>query len=345
MKRSEEPYSAADLDLLASIASSLAFLLERPAGLDASAGRLEECPVCGACYNSGATECTQEGASLRPVFLPRVLEARYRLERRLGRGGMGSVYQATDVELERPVAVKVVREDLVGSDETAQRFRREARVAASLSHPNIVTIYDFGVTKEARAYLVMELLEGSTIRERLRETGRFTTSQLLPVLRDVCSALDAAHGRQLVHRDLKPENIFLTRSSGRESCKVLDFGIAKFFDAPPRCQPPIPPPACSWGRRCTCRPNSGKGGRRSYLGFVGPLGRRLRDAHWNSPIQGIVALAPAGRALPVRSDLALLTPDAAVAWQAFFEKTFAADPQLRPRSAEQFQFELDAVFA
>ena len=94
---------------------------------------------------------------------------------------MGSVYQATDLELERPVAVKVVREDLVGSEETAQRFRREARVAASLSHPNVVTIHDFGVTKEARAYLVMELLEGSTIRERLRETRRFTTAQLLPV--------------------------------------------------------------------------------------------------------------------------------------------------------------------
>jgi serine/threonine-protein kinase len=244
------------------------------------------------------------------------------------------------------VAVKVVREDLVGSDETAQRFRREARVAASLSHPNIVTIHDFGVTKEARAYLVMELLEGSTIRERLRETGRFTTSQLLPVLRDVCSALDAAHRRQLVHRDLKPENIFLTRSSGRQGCKVLDFGIAKFFDAPSEMPTADTAPGVLLGTPLYMSPEQRQGGPADPTWDLWALSvvayEMLAGTHPFKELSPSHRLA--GR-VPELSDLAFLTPDAAVAWRFFFEKTFAADPQLRPRSAEQFQFELDAVFA
>ena len=348
LKRSEEPYSRDDLDLLAAIASSLAFLLERPAGPDTiGARRFEECPVCGACYNSGATTCATEGASLRPVFLPRLLEARYRLERRLGRGGMGSVYQATDVELERSVAVKVVREDLVGREETAQRFRREARTAASLSHPNIVTIHDFGVTKEARAYLVMELLEGSTIRERLRETGRFTTSQLLPVLREICSALDAAHRRQLVHRDLKPENIFLARSSGRQTCKVLDFGIAKFFDVPSEMLTADTAPGMLLGTPLYMSPEQRQGAPADPAWDLWALSvityEMLVGGH---PFQELSSSSgPAERVLGALSDIASLTPDAVAAWRTFFEKAFAEDPQLRPRSAEQFQSELDAVFS
>ena len=118
--------------------------------------------------DSGATQCVQEGARLVPVILPRLLEGRYRLEKRLGRGGMGTVYAAKDTALERGVAVKVIREDLVGSAEAAERFRQEGRVAASFAHPNVVTIYDFGVADGRRAFLVMELLEGTTLREALR---------------------------------------------------------------------------------------------------------------------------------------------------------------------------------
>lgn len=347
LKRSEEPYSGDDLDLLGTIAASLALLLERPAALDASAARFEECPICGACYNSGATGCSQEGASLRPVFLPRLLGARYRLERRLGRGGMGSVYQATDVELERPVAVKVVREDLVGSAETVQRFHREARLAASLSHPNVVTIHDFGVTKETRAYLVMELLEGSTIRERLRETARFTTAQLLPVLHDVCSALDAAHRRQLVHRDLKPENIFLTRSSGRPTCKVLDFGIAKFLDVPSGMPTADTAPGVVVGTPLYMSPEQRQGGQPDPTWDLWALSvvayEMLAGTHSLKELSRSRGAEAAG--FGQLSDIASLTPDEAKAWRTFFDKTFAADLQLRPRSAEHFQSELDGIFA
>jgi tRNA A-37 threonylcarbamoyl transferase component Bud32 len=228
-KRSEEPYSNEDQDLLVAIAASLAILLEKPTGTPTRSDIFEECPQCGSCYDSGSGRCSQEGARLVPVILPRVLEGRYHLERRLGRGGMGTVYAASDASLERRVAVKVIREDLLGSAEAAERFRREARTAANFAHPNVVTVFDFGVASGARAFLVMEILEGVTLRERLQAKNHLPATQLLCISRDVCAALSAAHRRQLVHRDLKPENIFLVATDSGEVAKVLDFGVAKFL--------------------------------------------------------------------------------------------------------------------
>lgn len=142
---------------------------------------------------------------------------------------MGTVYEALDTALEQRVAVKVIREELVGNAEAAGRFQSEARAAASFAHPNVVTIYDFGVAVNTRAFLVMELLEGIALRDEMRRTGRLPVVQVRSVMRDVCAAVGAAHRRQLVHRDLKPENIFLTRGETGETAKVLDFGIARFL--------------------------------------------------------------------------------------------------------------------
>ena len=104
--------------------------------------------------------CANEGAQLTRMPFKRLLASRYRLERRLGRGGMGTVYKATDTSLERAVAVKLIRDDLVTSSDAAERFRREAKAAASFAHPNLVTVHDFGVDSDTRVFLVMELLEG-----------------------------------------------------------------------------------------------------------------------------------------------------------------------------------------
>src|SRR5581483_9697946 len=133
MKRSEEPYSRADEELLQAIASSLAFLLGFATGTVAFAG-FEECPQCGSCYETGVGHCSNEGALLTPVPVPRTLARRYQLEKRLGRGGMGTVYQARDTALDRKVAVKMIREDLLYNKEATQRFQREARAAAAFSH-------------------------------------------------------------------------------------------------------------------------------------------------------------------------------------------------------------------
>src|SRR5262245_30455287 len=207
-KRSEEPYDRDDRQLVTSVAASLALLLERRPEEGESDDAFAECPQCGACDGVNATRCAEDGTPLLRRSIPRVLGGRYPIHRRLGRGGMGTVYEACDGALERRVAVKVIREDMVGSPDAADRFRHEALVAASFAHPNVVTVYDFGITANARGYLVMERLNGATLREMLRRDGRLTLPRTLHVMRGVCQAVDAAHRCQLIHRDLKPDNIF-----------------------------------------------------------------------------------------------------------------------------------------
>jgi serine/threonine-protein kinase len=155
---------------------------------------------------------------------------RYTVRRELGRGGMGSVYEAYDSELDRAVAIKVIRPDLLGSAEAAARFKREARAAAGFAHPNVVTVHDFSVAEDGRAFLVMELLAGCSLREALRRDGRFPPPRARAVLAGVCAAVEAAHERHLLHRDLKPENVFLVGAGDTETPKVLDFGVAKALD-------------------------------------------------------------------------------------------------------------------
>jgi eukaryotic-like serine/threonine-protein kinase len=226
-RRSEEPYAREDQDLLQAIAGTLGLLMARSEERGTPLPSMLECPACGGCYDpTTGMVCEADGTTLLPVRLPRTLVARYRLERRLGRGGMGTVYRAADLTLQRAVAVKVLRDDLVTDPEAVRRFEREARTAAALSHPNIVTIHDFGITVRGRGFLVMEHLDGRTLREEM-DGGRLTPSRVVAVLQPVCAAVEAAHRRQLVHRDLKPENVFLARVEEGEVPKVLDFGIAK----------------------------------------------------------------------------------------------------------------------
>jgi serine/threonine-protein kinase len=142
---------------------------------------------------------------------------------------MGAVYAALDEALERPVAVKLIRDDLLASADLSERFRREARAAAAFSHVHVVRVYDFGLDREGRAFLVMELLEGQTLRQRISTAGPLPAGEVLHVFSGICPAVSAAHAQGLVHRDLKPENIFLQRHEGAVVPKVLDFGLAKAF--------------------------------------------------------------------------------------------------------------------
>src|SRR5262249_31167603 len=162
-KRSEEPYSREDRELVAAIADSLAMLVQPPSGEVDAEQALVECPQCGVCDSTGATRCAEDGAPLVHVGLPRVLGGRYPIPQRLGRGGMGTVYQARDAALERLVAVKVIRDEMLASPDAADRFHREALIAASFTHPNVVTVHDFGIADRSRGYLVMELLSGATL--------------------------------------------------------------------------------------------------------------------------------------------------------------------------------------
>jgi predicted Ser/Thr protein kinase len=160
-----------------------------------------------------------EGAAKPPV--PRI--GRYELLERIGRGGMGAVYRARDTTLDRMVAVKMLLTDIEVSDETRERFFREARSAGGLTHRNIITVYDFG-EDNGRAYLVMELLQGEALTKILAQERKPSFEHRVDIMARVCDGLAFAHSRGIVHRDVKPANLFLT-SDGQ--VKILDFGVAR----------------------------------------------------------------------------------------------------------------------
>src|SRR6266576_2885480 len=164
-------------------------------------------------------------------YVNRVLDDKYRLERLLGQGGMGAVYLATHLGTERYVALKLITPQFMRNEEFVERFKREARAAGRLRHPNVVDVTDFGfalVGKESVAYLVMEYLDGCTLSDVLAEEERLPLYWVVDILEQVCSAVHEAHQQGIVHRDLKPDNIWLEPNSlGGYRVKVLDFGIAK----------------------------------------------------------------------------------------------------------------------
>ncbi|MEJ7860643.1 MAG: serine/threonine-protein kinase [Pyrinomonadaceae bacterium] len=164
-----------------------------------------------------------------------ILDHKYKIEKELGKGGMGTVYLATHIGTERPVAVKVIAPEFMQRAEFVERFRREARAAGRLRHPNVVNVTDFGFAATERgevAYLVMEYLDGCTLGEILEEEKRLPLSWSIDILEQVCSAVQEAHEQGIIHRDLKPDNIWLEPNQrGGHTVKVLDFGIAKLEES------------------------------------------------------------------------------------------------------------------
>ena len=186
------------------------------------------CPTCGAEQGSGGTG-TRPTAPPDPL-IGSVIDEKYRLDSRIGVGGMGTVYRATRLLIGDSVAVKVLHAEQLRDPNTAERFRREAQAAARLKHPNAVAIHDFGVSSEGMVYLVMELVEGDTLRRLIKEHGPLAPSAVSEILTQVCGALDAAHQQSIVHRDIKPDNIVVALTGTGPRVKVLDFGIARLRD-------------------------------------------------------------------------------------------------------------------
>jgi predicted Ser/Thr protein kinase len=155
--------------------------------------------------------------------IPQIIAGRFRVECEIGRGGMGTVYRASHLGLERPVAVKILKQEFAAYTEVAERFMREARTMARLKHPRAAIIFDAGHLADGRPFIVMEYVEGSTLAETLAREGTFAPERAVRVAAEICDVLAEAHALGIVHRDLKPSNIILNE---RGVC-VLDFGIAK----------------------------------------------------------------------------------------------------------------------
>ncbi|MGB9184497.1 MAG: protein kinase [Solirubrobacteraceae bacterium] len=154
------------------------------------------------------------------------LNGRYRLEARVGAGGMSTVYRAFDETLQRPVAVKLMNREVASDSDQLERFRREARAVAQLSHPHIVGVIDAG-EDDGRPYIVLEYVEGETLKDRIRRLGRLPVAEAVAYAIEIARALGAAHSRHIVHRDVKPQNVLIDEEG---SAKVTDFGIARTLE-------------------------------------------------------------------------------------------------------------------
>src|SRR5213080_1678052 len=157
------------------------------------------------------------------TLLGTILNGRYRLEARIGAGGMSTVYRAMDETLERRVAIKLMHREMSSDSDQLERFRREARAVAQLSHPHIVGVIDAG-EDEGRPYIVFEYVEGETLKDRIRRLGRLPIDEAIAYTIEIARALGCAHGHDIVHRDIKPQNVLIDAEG---SAKVTDFGIAR----------------------------------------------------------------------------------------------------------------------
>jgi hypothetical protein len=249
-KLSEIPYTGRDRELLESLANQIALMHENLtlkdrvrqeqkiraevlSRVDASSlNLLKECPKCGRCFDREDSVCSDDGSKLTFTLpVERTIENRYRLERLIGKGGMGAVYEAVDKRINRTTAVKILSGAMFGNREALRRFEREAQTAGRIHHHNIVTIFDYGVLTTEGAFLVMELVRGESLRDVLKRKNTLESEIVASWFGQILDGLEAAHRAGIIHRDLKPDNVLVTRTeSGAVRLCILDFGLARHQD-------------------------------------------------------------------------------------------------------------------
>src|SRR5262245_28362378 len=205
---------------------------------------MKYCPVCERKYDDEMRLCGVDGTTLRsqslqtpvrdqPVrdqMVGRIVKGRYQIMRRLGEGGMGTVYLAEQVSIGRKVALKLLRGTYAMDDEFIERFRREARLAASLNHRNIVTVYDFDQGDDESLFIAMEYLNGEKLSDVIRRDGPLDLNRAVRLCLQCAEGLEAAHQAGVIHRDIKPDNIMVVGEGAVERTKLMDFGIARLRD-------------------------------------------------------------------------------------------------------------------
>ena len=191
------------------------------------------CGSCGTQLPGGPVPTSQPALTQLDQLVGRTLNGRYRVDRKIGEGGFGAVFEGVHLQMSRPVAIKVLQPSLTRDPQMTARFRREAQAACALRDPHTVTTYDFDESAEGALYITMELIRGRSLLEEIERTGPLPPARAVALVEQVCSALAEAHAREIVHRDIKPENILIEdRPSQADFIKVVDFGIARMMHDP-----------------------------------------------------------------------------------------------------------------
>jgi len=312
-----------------------------------------QCPTCKQILDDSVRFCPHDGTPLtetssarpattptggarppsRELELPVVIGNRYRLEALRGGGGMAKVYRAHDQTLDREVAVKLISPDLRNESEFDARFQREAKIASQLADPHIVVVHDFGLDPEHGPYLVMEYLQGQSLRERLATSGPMPLKAILQLAGQLFLALIHAHDKGIVHRDIKPDNIFLLNQSGvRLHTRVLDFGIARIYrrDDPTRAE--------------TITHAGAVLGTPRYMSPEQLAGRPV-DARSDLYSAALVLFEALTGQLPYAQGKRLceLCPDASTALQELLELCLKPNPDDRPKTAVEVYLRLQEL--
>ena len=195
------------------------------------------CPECGRTYEADVLKCPADGSPtyilLQDDLIGQTIDGRFTVKELIGKGGMGAVYRAYQLSMDRDVALKVLRPDLASNEEAVKRFLREARAASKLTSPHTITVFDFGQTSSGLLYIAMELLQGRSLARLMEDEGHpIEWPRAVRIIDQVLDSLAEAHQAGVLHRDLKPDNIFILEGPGKQDfVKVLDFGIAKIQGA------------------------------------------------------------------------------------------------------------------
>lgn len=210
-------------------------LLQADSEPDTTSAGVRVCPSCSRCFDSAVSICPADGTPLEPVLHgPLLIDKKYLIERRLGHGGMGAVYQVRHINLEKTFALKLILSDAAALESYRHSFETEGRALGQLKHPNIVEVTDYGIDPRDAGvpYMVMEFLDGETLQGYIKNRGPIPFEEAAPWLRSIASAIDAAHAAGIIHGDLKPGNLLLARQpDGSTVLKVVDFGLARLSGA------------------------------------------------------------------------------------------------------------------